>query len=1125
MGLAEIQMGLNRDARRERLMQEIKKHYNAGARRMFLLVPEQSTHIMTREVCVQLGDSASQFIEVIGFERLWVRINEACGGSEKMLDEGGRLLTMAKAVMDVRKELELYKDAAMRSEVLQDLLSTSAMLKLNSMAPSELLAASENLSPALRKKLVDISKILTRYNAICAEAETYDPRDVLALMEEKLSRNEWLKGTTWFIDGFVEIPEQQLKVVMNIMEFADYTMLSLACAGREDQSPSNKLVVDTLNRIYRLGADKDIKFSATRTTDDSSEAPALAWLQANLCSTAPTALFPGKGAGKIIKLYEDESTHGECMHIAGNILRSIRNRFRFRDISVVLCDFEHEAPVLDAVFTRYGIPAYFASRKETISKKPIMLAVNAALDAATRGMDKIDVLKYLKTGITGLPSDDVDVLEQYALTWNIHGYGWEPKTGWTMNPDGYGVEMTEDNIAALERINAAREKGIAPLLSLRDALKKGNTLGDYVMALYNFLAEIHFSDTMQGIVNQLTEAGSEQAAMEYAQVADVLNNAMDQMYRTCATMEKPSVEFVKMFKMLCNTYKIATIPSTIDQVQVYSLEDARFVCSKLRFIVGASEGMFPGYNQNAGGILNEADINELEEQEICIPNTGDYIMDRNLCDIATVVSGAKKMCVFTYSTENDASPSYLLLRVNQMYPDIPFERGTDASRIYPVDLMSAEMAGRLLGRISRKPLYDDYSLSIATLENQDLQDTALRVMSKAGWALGDLSQESVNGLYGDKISLSPTKSDVYSSCRYHYFLKYGLCLKEPFHGKVDAPVFGRFAHKVLESTVKDVESKFGGFKEITMEQLDAITRKHIDDYTKEQMRGLEEQPERYIYLYRRNCREVISILHSISEELALSDFTPRAFELKIGGKDADLPAIPIKGEQARGEFTGVTDRVDTSTINDKEYYRVLDYKTGKEKTLNMSDLLAGLSMQLLMYTSGIKDNGLPQAGNAAMDAAGMMYCPAKDPVVATQTKVSEEKVLSERQKEMTRHGMLLDDRAVLYAMEHAEDGKPKYLPVKYGADGTISGDICSAQQMSLLSKFTKVTMGEIVDGIASGSVMANPISRGMDRTACTYCPMKASCHKDSCGVKFRYFAEIKADDFWAKISKKVGEAN
>lgn len=1114
-------LSADRDEGLSYILTAIKEYQKAGVSRMYMLVPEQETHQLTRQVCTALGDSASRYIEVLGFERLWTRIKEAVGGDENIMDEGGCLLTMSKAVADVRGELTQYRDAATHSETIQDLLRTRRMLMMHCAADDgSIYAVLESAPEVMKAKSNDLLAIFKQYDKICDENHLSDPDKLPDLTCKKLDNSDWLKGSSWFVYGFTELPKRQRQLVRKLMLDTNDVTLYLPCNGIYDEHPSNVITAATLAALI-----KDLKEPSLYTIDSISETapksrPALSWLREELCEASPANEFKGVSPEAEVALYADDTAYGECKHIAGDILRMVHDGARFRDNSVVLCDYARYAPVFQAVAARYGIPAYFSSRKEAIAKKPVMLAIHAALDASTRGMDKIDVLKYLKSGVSNLPQDDVDLLELYALTWNIHGRGWEPASNWTMNPDGYGLTMNEESEARLARINVARESGIKPLLALRDAMKAGETIGEYIMALYDFMQGIHFTDTLQGIVNHMVENGDEQSAMEYAQISEVLSSCMDQMYRESGDMKKQAADFVKLFKLICATNKLDTIPATLDQVTVYDLADARFSGTKNRFIAGATEGIFPNYAQGSGGVLNNNDVASLK-MDGTLEDMNQYLLSRSLSDIALVLAGGKEKITFSYSTEHDSTPSYLLSRVKEIFPSIDYVSGTDESHIYPVDMMTPEAAGKLLGRIAQKPQYVEYVMALCGQENPELQIIADRIMDKASWALGDLSAASVLGLYGERISLSATKSDIYSACRYHYFLKYGLHIAEPFRGKIDAPVFGKFAHMVLENTIKEVEAEHGGFAHISTETLNDITHKYIEEYKLSNLKGLADQPERYTYLFQRNCREIMAIIQDVCDEFKASDFKPTAFEMRVGGEDADMPAISIHGSTAEGYFTGVTDRVDTCEVDGQNYFRVVDYKTGKSKTLDLSDLLAGKSLQLLLYQTAISKDGLPRYAAEDMTEAGILYCPAKEPIIASQTKLSAEKVMAERQKERTRHGMLLNDKAVLYAMEHSEDGNPQFLPIKYSADGIVTGDICTDAQMRMLNAFTDVTMGEIVDGIASGEVKANPISRGMDRNACTYCPMKAACHKDSCGIKFRYHAQVKADEFWNAIREKV----
>ena len=98
--MIEIQMGLNRDVRRERLMGKIRQLCMDGHERIFLLVPEQSTYVMSREVCRSVGNSLSiGRVEVLGFKQLFEKVYAECGRYREHMDEGGRIMVMASAML------------------------------------------------------------------------------------------------------------------------------------------------------------------------------------------------------------------------------------------------------------------------------------------------------------------------------------------------------------------------------------------------------------------------------------------------------------------------------------------------------------------------------------------------------------------------------------------------------------------------------------------------------------------------------------------------------------------------------------------------------------------------------------------------------------------------------------------------------------------------------------------------------------------------------------------------------------------------------------------------------------------------------------------------------------------
>ena len=458
-------------------------------------------------------------------------------------------------------------------------------------------------------------------------------------------------------------------------------------------------------------------------------------------------------------------------------------------------------------------------------------------------------------------------------------------------------------------LNELRERGVGPLLRLKAALKHSDTLAEYVAALHSFLDEIDFIEKLQGIVDTLSAQGNMQTAQEYAQVFDVLDSAMSRMSDIAGDIKRTANDFVKLFRMLCGTYRIMTVPPLLDQVSAYTVGDARFFCSKVRFFLGADDRSIPQYSAGEG-LFSADDAVALAETGTRIPGAPDDDIARMMSEISLAVSGAKRMLVFTYNTQGDRGPSPLYLRISQMFPGLQREQGAGEDGVYAADLMHPVQAGALMGKLSMNSAYANTASALAMQGNKVLQDTAINVMDKTSWSLRDLSNKTVRGLYGESIPLSASRVDTSSACRYNVVLKFGLGLRVPNKNKLAGPVVGNMYHEVIERVCRKVEGA-GGFKAVSDKEIREMTKQVVDEYTEKKMGGMNGQSERNTYLYRMMCREVTRVIRTLAVEFKNSDFVPSFFELKVGGENADMPAIEIRADKAKGVFTGRIDRVDT----------------------------------------------------------------------------------------------------------------------------------------------------------------------------------------------------------------------
>ena len=1107
-------MGLNRDKRNLCLMNKIQENLLAGKEKMFLLTPEQTTFVFQRELVRKFGPEVALHIEVVDIPALAERVFDQYGGRKKMADPAAKLLMMSIIVDACQSKLEGFNGVSQKPEFLSKLIDAMESFEKEGTSASDLRSSADVI-----REENDMATLTDAYTAL-AESGGMTAETILQLLSKQLRSTPFLLGTTWFIDGFTDFTGAQKQVIEAIMQLSDSITMTLPCAGTSDNRVSSKPAVETAQWAFTFCSQNGIPAQAIRSGDDSSECPALSYIQSSLCDSLPAQPAADiTNASESVRLFENGSILDECTHVAGAILRAVRNGYRYREMSLVLTDFERYAPVLEAVFSRYDIPLYLSSRKEDISHKAIMLAINFALDSATHGMQKEDVLGYLKTGLSNLDQQEVALLENYVMTWNIHGRAWEPVgDAWTMHPDGFGMMATEGSNERLAVVNELRERGVGPLIRLKDSLRAGETLGDHVASLNSFLAEIDFTGKLQSIVDTLANSGNMQTAQEYAQVFDVLDAAMAKMSDVAGHIKRNGGDFTKLFRILCGTYRVMTVPPLLDEVSAYTVADSRFFCSKVRFFLGADDMSIPQYSPSEG-LFSAEDAMALAETGAKIPGTPESDIARIMAEVSLAVSGAKRMLVFSYNTQGGRGPSPLYLRISQMFPGLAWEHGADNEGIFAADLMHPVQAGALMGKLSMSSRGAETAMALAMQDNKELQTAAMEVMDKTSWALNDLSRKAVKGLYGETIPLSSSRIDSYSSCRYNFFLKYGLGLRAPRKNKLVGPVIGNMYHEVIESVCRKVEAE-GGFHTVSDSRVREISKDAIAQFTEKKMGGMEGQSERNGYLYNMLCREVSRIIGTLSIEFRQSDFTPAYFELKVGGENADMPAITIKSGDAKGMFTGRIDRVDTYKIDGRTIMRINDYKSkaSNSRFFSLTDILTGKGAQLLVYNQAVLKDGLPDG--EIPEAAGFIYTPAKHPTVALKTKESADKVSKEREKMVKRDGMLLDDKDILMAMEHP-DAESHLLPFKISAKGEVTGNVCSAAQLSDLSEYADVILREVLEGVYSGTVGANPISRGDRSNSCLYCPHKTACHKDSCGTKFKYIAEMSKEEALAEIRSRV----
>jgi ATP-dependent helicase/nuclease subunit B len=307
----------------------------------------------------------------------------------------------------------------------------------------------------------------------------------------------------------------------------------------------------------------------------------------------------------------------------------------------------------------------------------------------------------------------------------------------------------------------------------------------------------------------------------------------------------------------------------------------------------------------------------------------------------------------------------------------------------------------------------------------------------------------------------------------------------------------------------------GGFHQVSLEETLEIAISYSDRYAEENFKQVDSQ--RITYLFRRNRRELEMVVEELWEELKQAEFAPEEFELQFGD-GGSMDAIDLPANAMQAVLRGLVDRVDICRKDGKNYFRVVDYKTGK-KDFDYCDVFNGVGLQLLLYLFALERGGEAILGEDPI-AAGVQYFPARAPLVAADSRLTDEEAKAARQKEWKRRGLLLKDEDALAAMDSGED--MSRLSCKRNKDGELTGDLADRQQMKLLRQYVFSLLGNMIDEIASGNVSPNPYTRGTSHDACTFCPYGAVCHRASVEGRRNYKA-MSAQRFWDEIEQEVAD--
>lgn len=1128
-------------------LNQIKSELEQNNEKKFvLLVPEQYTFQAEQDLIKILETGGILKTEVLSFQRMAYRVlNEVGGITYPHIHPAGKCMILYRILDKMKDSFLIFHKSANCQGFVNTISSLITELKRYNISPSGLDYAINDLEDGsyLKQKLIEIQLIYSEFENMLLKRYR-DADDELMLLAEKLSETSMYDGAQIWIDGFSGFTPQEFEVIAKLMQKAEKINITICTDILEDEGTDDLSdVFSSSKRVYRkfmtIARNNSIPVFPpialnSQTLPRFKDSAEIASLEANYFSYPYKAY---KNSTVDIELFEALNIYSEIEECAKDIIRQCRdNGLRYKDIGVVTRNLSGYENLIEVIFGEYGIPCFMDSKTEILSH-PLVRLVLSMLEIFIENWSYETVFRYLKSGLTGIENADIDMLENYVLACGIKGGRWTGEADWTYLPDitPEDKRSAADDQLILE-INRIRRLVTEPLLRFRNEAKGRKKAVEFCSCLYDFLIETGAVDRIQAYIEEFTLVGNLRLASEYEQVWNILMDVFDQTVEVMGDEAIGLERFANTIKIGLEEYKISTIPVSLDQVLIGSIEHSKSHKIKALYILGTNDGIFPSAGLSEG-ILSDADRMMLNKNGVELASdTKTQVFDEQFLIYRALTTPEKFLRLSWPIADHEGKtmrPSVIISRMKKLFPQITVKSNLEkpSSGKEDIELIAAPIPAfnQLVAALRHKndgqdvgEMWQDVYSWFSNREEWNIKcSIMLNALKYKNIAL-PVSREKVRELYGSNAYSSVSRIEKYTSCPFAYYIQYGLGVKERKIYRLSPPDVGTFMHSVIERFSRLVEEENISWRSFEKEWCEQQVSIIVDNLLENMKNTIIGGSKRFKALTVRLKRVVVRSVWLIAEHIRRGSFEPVGYEVDFG-EGGKFPPVVIEldsGEKIR--LTGRIDRIDALKTGDGTYLRIIDYKSGS-KDFKLSDVYYGLQMQLITYMDALWENSDRQ--DEIILPAGMLYFKVDDPIIKATGTSTPEEIESAIMKKLKMKGLILADVQLVKHMDNTINGSSMIIPARINK-GDVLGKSSAAtlDQFVMLRTYIKKLLKDLCTEIMSGNVPIKPYKK-KKLTSCQYCSYSSVCQFDLSQKdnSFKLLHDKENDEVWKLITDSINK--
>ena len=1044
-------------------------------RRCVLIVPEQYTLQAECDLIHDLSLPGFFDIEVFSLPRFVQRLFAICGSSRVRIDNNGKNIALAQALLQCKDNLKYYSHSVTRRGFIKQSSDWIADMKRAQITPERLSTYADTLEKsAYADKLSDLAQIYSGYSDILAD-KFVDGEDVLAAAIDAVQTSKLVQNADVLVYGFDIITDDFARLLCAITRSCSNAWVYLVM-DREQASDGDCFapVRSSAERLRDHLRDAHLRREWLWLDNVKPDAPEdVCALEACLLRPTPQ---PYSKVPQHISLFEAASPFAEAHYIAQEITACSKRGIAYSDIAVLCGNLDDYAAVLDTVLRQYDIPIYVAAKEPLLSHGIVRLLLSA-VRAVTGNYRTEDVLSVIKSGFTPLSRDEIWQLENYALAYGIVGSRWT-KT------------FTRGSDDEREVPEQARQKIYSALEHLQSSLHDAEDAFQSLQALMNLLTEC---DAFHILVKQeeaLLHAGMTDQAVRTRQVWTRLLALFEQMHEIAGGAPIPGETVASWIEAGLMEEGISSLPPSGGCVTIGEIGNLIIPEPKITFACGLnSEG-------NASG--DSSLLTDEEKQTACADmkaylgmNAEEHDLMGDL-DLWKVLSSPREYLYLSHSQANQAGealrPLPMLSTIRRIFPALTVLGTVDSVQgaLHPLALQPAlDAVGTHIRSGDLQGEWLDAARWIWKQENCRSQMTALLSASRNDRQQEKLTPSMACTLFNDQI-VSISRLESYASCPYQHFVLHGLRPQERKEWKIDQRDKGVFYHAAMEGFINALSGN-PNWPNISRTDCDSLMEEAMLPLTeqwKELAIGDNARAHREGERYLRICKRVAWVF---TKGATKSKFRPESGEVSFGYPGGPPPLTLCLSDGSKVSVRGRIDRIDRFDNGESVYLRVVDYKSGMKK-LDPSQINIGIQLQLLLYLEAAlacDENALP---------AGAFYQWMIDPLVNSD---KQSMIESEIAKRLCLKGVMLSDVQVIEWMDASKP--PISIENVLNKDNLPRKNklVCTLEELYRLIERAHKTAVHLTEEIRSGNIGAAPVYERDEAISCKNCDFAGVCRRDS----------------------------